>query len=147
MVDLPFSESTIMSKNILVVEDNDDQLEMMAVYLQHLGYQVLKAADGFQALAYIYHREPPDLILMDISMPDLDGIETIKHIRDASKASIPIICITAYASLYRDRAMAAGCADFLAKPFDFETLTQVIELHISGSDEKLAPAVNRDLNI
>lgn len=120
-----------MSKTILLVEDNDDTREMLGFYLETRGFRIVEAADGFDSIEYLYHHEPPDLILMDMSMPGLSGIETIDHIKKMPQTDkIPIICLTAYGDLYKDKAIAVGCKDVLAKPVDFEELTKFIGLYI-----------------
>ena len=121
-----------MSKNILVVEDNDDQLEMMAVYLQHLGYQVLKAADGFQALAYIYHREPPDLILMDISMPGMNGLAATRKLRQ-QHPKIAIVTLTRHSDdAYLQELLRAGVSGYVLKQSAPNELLQALRAAASG---------------
>ena len=120
-----------MSKTILLVEDNDDTREMLGFYLETQGFLIVEAADGFDSIEYLYHHEPPDLILMDMSMPGLTGIETIGHIKKIPGVTeIPVICITAYGDLYKENAIEAGCKDVLAKPVDFDKLTKLVEFYI-----------------
>lgn len=107
-----------MSKRILVVEDQEDNMQILRDVLVNAEYQVSEAQNGEEALASVA-KERPDLILMDIQLPIMDGYEATRRIKaDASLRSIPIIAITSYA-LGSDevRARAAGCDDFVPKPY------------------------------
>ena len=104
---------------------------MMAVYLTMNEFQVVEAGNGAEAIEMAF--EPrPDLILMDIAMPVLDGIDSTKAIRQHDELRhIPIVCLTAFGDLYEERAMEAGCAVVAAKPVDFNKLDQLIRQHMS----------------
>jgi two-component system, cell cycle response regulator DivK len=107
-----------MTKRILVVEDQEDNRAILRDLLVHAGYEVIEAPDGAQALtAATSHR--PDLILMDIQLPILDGYEATRRIKtDPSLKHIPVIVITSYAlSGDETRARAAGCDAYVAKPY------------------------------
>jgi two-component system, cell cycle response regulator DivK len=108
---------------ILVVEDNEDNGDMLSRRLQRRGYRVVHAADGQEAVE-MAARERPDLILMDVSLPVMDGLEATRRIRArAETQTTPIIAVTAHAmSADRDRALQAGCNDYHAKPVELPRL-------------------------
>jgi CheY-like chemotaxis protein len=112
----------------LVVEDNDENWDMLSRRLQRRGYVVVRAADGQEALE-MAAREKPDLILMDVSLPVLDGLEATRRIRArAETQTTPIIALTAHAtSADRDRAVQAGCDDYHAKPVELPRLVAQME--------------------
>jgi len=113
---------------ILLVEDNEMNRDMLSRRLQRKGYSVLIAVDGEQGLATA-HSEMPDLILMDISLPFIDGYEVTRRLKANPRTRhIPVIALTAHALLTdRDKAMKAGCNDYDTKPVDFGRLTEKIE--------------------
>jgi CheY-like chemotaxis protein len=113
---------------ILLVEDNEMNRDMLSRRLQRKGYSVLIAVDGEQGLATAYS-EMPDLILMDISLPFIDGYEVTRRLKANPRTRhIPVIALTAHALLTdRDKAMRAGCNDYDTKPVDFARLTEKIE--------------------
>jgi len=107
-----------MSRRILVVEDQEDNRQILRDLLTSVGYELIEAEDGEQAVfAAAAHR--PDLILMDIQMPVLDGYEATRRIKaDPALRAIPIIVVTSYAlSGDEDKARAAGCDDYVTKPY------------------------------
>lgn len=108
---------------ILLVEDNEMNRDMLTRRLSRRGYAVVAAADGLAAVEAAL-REQPDVILMDMGLPVLDGWEATRQIKaNPHTTSIPIIALTAHAMADdRDRALAAGCDDFDTKPVDFERL-------------------------
>ena len=111
-----------MSKRVLVAEDFDDVRKMMKVFFEHDGFEVLEAADGYEAVQMAV-TEHPDLIIMDIAMPIMDGIQATTAIRQHDQLSdVPIVAVTAYADFYYDRAMDVGCNDVIAKPVDLAWL-------------------------
>jgi two-component system cell cycle response regulator DivK len=107
-----------MSKRILVVEDQEDNRKIMRDLLSASGYQSMEAASGDQGLAMAEH-EVPDLILMDIQLPGLDGYEVTRRIKaNPALKHIPIIAVTSYALSGDDqKAFAAGCDGYVTKPF------------------------------
>ena len=107
-----------MSKRILVVEDQEDNRRIMRDLLSASGYQLVEANDGDQGLA-LAASEVPDLILMDIQLPGLDGYEVTRRIKaNAALSHIPIIAVTSYALSGDDqKAFAAGCDGYVTKPF------------------------------
>jgi len=107
-----------MSKKILVVEDTEDNRQILRDLLGMAGYEMVEAQDGAQGVAMAAEHRP-DLILMDIQMPVMDGYEATRRIKaDPALASIPVIAVTSYA-LSGDEAKtrAAGCDGYIAKPY------------------------------
>ncbi len=113
---------------ILVVEDNEMNRDMLSRRLMRKGYEVIIALDGEEGVAKA-QAEAPDLILMDMSLPVLDGWEATRRLKAAPETqAIPIIALTAHAMAGdRERALAAGCDDYDSKPFDFDQLLGKIE--------------------
>ena len=118
---------------ILVVEDNEMNRDMLSRRLERRGYQVALALDGHEGVARA-RSEPPDLILMDMSLPVLDGWEASRQLKAAPETrGIPIIALTAHAmSGDRDRALAAGCDDYDTKPIELPRLLEKIERLLPG---------------
>jgi two-component system cell cycle response regulator DivK len=113
---------------ILVAEDTDDIRMMIRVMLENKGHKVVEAANGLEAVELAVSKSP-DIILMDLNMPVMDGIEATKHLREHSATShMPIIAVTAHCSdpAWRLRALAAGCVQCVSKPVDFEQLDRFI---------------------
>jgi CheY-like chemotaxis protein len=108
---------------ILVIEDYSDSRMLLSSLLRAKGYKVVEARDGKEGLQQA-NRVTPDLILMDLAMPELDGIAATRQLRERHTLSrIPIFVMTAYATAdVRQDAMAAGCAEVFAKPLDIESL-------------------------
>jgi two-component system, cell cycle response regulator DivK len=107
-----------MSKRILVVEDEEDNRRILRDLLTGADYEMMEAENGEEALAAVA-RQRPDLILMDIQLPILDGYEATRRIKsDPTLKDVPIIAVTSYASSGdEDKARAAGCDDFVLKPY------------------------------
>lgn len=118
---------------ILLVEDNEMNRDVLARLLQKRGYTILFAKDGESALTLAL-AEHPDLILMDISLPKMDGYEVTERLRaDPSMKTVPIIALTAHAMTSdRQRALDAGCTDYETKPVEFARLLAKIEMHLQG---------------
>lgn len=116
-----------MSK-ILLVEDNEMNRDMLTRRLERRGFQVVSAVDGRAGIA-MGEQEAPDLILMDMSLPDLDGWEATRLLKSSPRTrSIPIIALTAHAmSGDRERAMEAGCDDYDTKPVELSRLLEKID--------------------
>ena len=118
---------------ILIVEDNEMNRDMLSRRLKRKGYEVMIAVDGQQGVA-MAQSESPDLILMDMSLPLIDGWEATRTLKSAAETKhIPVIALTAHAmSTDRDKAMEAGCDDFDTKPVDLERLLGKIEALLKG---------------
>ncbi len=128
-----------MSK-ILLVEDNEMNRDMLSRRLLRRGYEVVIALDGEGGLS-LAESEAPDLILMDMSLPILDGWEATRRLKAASATQhIPIIALTAHAmSSDRDRALEAGCDDYDTKPIELPRLLEKIEALLSTGDREKTP--------
>jgi two-component system cell cycle response regulator DivK len=113
---------------ILLVEDNEMNRDMLSRRLVRKGYEVVMAIDGEQAVA-MAQSEKPDLILMDMSLPVIDGWEATRRVKAAEASSrIPIIALTAHAmSGDRERALGAGCDDYDTKPIEMPRLLEKID--------------------
>ena len=113
---------------ILIVEDNEMNRDMLSRRLQRKGYAVLMAVDGAEGVA-LAQAEGPDVILMDMSLPVLDGWDATRQLKAASRTTaIPIIALTAHAMAGdREKAMAAGCDDYDTKPMELPRLLGKIE--------------------
>jgi CheY-like chemotaxis protein len=113
---------------ILIVEDNEMNRDVLSRRLTRRGFEVMVAADGTQGLA-LAHQHAPDLILLDLGLPEVDGWECARLLKsDRVTQHIPIIALTAHAMVGdRERALAAGCDDFDTKPIDFAGLLARID--------------------
>jgi CheY-like chemotaxis protein len=129
-----------MSK-LLLVEDNEMNRDMLSRRLARRGYEVVIAVDGESGLA-LAGSEAPDLILMDMSLPVLDGWEATRRLKTApATRHIPVIALTAHAmSSDRDKALEAGCDDYDTKPVELERLLGKIEALLSGAAGETASA-------
>ena len=119
---------------ILLVEDNEMNRDMLARRLQRRGHEVLVAVDGAEGLE-LARREAPTLILMDMTLPVLDGWEATRRLKaDPATGSIPIIALTAHAmNEDRERALAVGCDDFDTKPIEFPRLIGKVDALLGTS--------------
>jgi CheY-like chemotaxis protein len=114
---------------ILVAEDHEDNRVALKLMLQLSGYQVLEAADGNEAIE-IAGRNKPDLILMDISLPLIDGLKATRELRDQAQ-KMPIIIVSAYDNEEaRENALRAGGTDYVSKPIHFDDLKTLIEHYL-----------------
>ncbi len=135
-------------KTVLLVEDNEDNRIVYSTILRHFGYRVMEALNGEEGIATA-RSEKPDLILMDISIPIIDGWEAtqvLKH--DPETRHIPIIALTAHAlASDRERAMQVGCDGYLAKPCEPRAVVAEVQRFLgqsSGMDGTSSPAVAAD---
>ena len=115
-------------KKLLLVEDNEMNRDMLSRHLERRGYHVVIAVDGEQGIAAAKEHRP-DLILMDMSLPVLDGWESPRRLKqEPDTHAIPVLALTAHAMAgERDKALAAGCNDYDTKPVDFVRLLGKIE--------------------
>lgn len=121
-----------MGKKVLIAEDQNDIRQMMKMMLEIYGYEAIEAKDGFDAVEKAYKFQP-DLVLMDIAMPLLDGLGATKAIRQFEKNSdVPIVAVTAYGDFYKDKALKAGCTDVICKPLPFEHLKAKIDSYLAA---------------
>ena len=120
-----------MSKRILVVEDQEDNRQILRDLLTSVGYEIIQAENGEEALATAA-RERPDLILMDIQLPLLDGYEVTRRIKaDPALRASPIIAVTSYAlSGDEGKARAAGCDAYVTKPYNPRALLAKIREYV-----------------
>jgi two-component system, cell cycle response regulator DivK len=116
---------------VLYVEDNDDNIFMLKRRLERAGHVVIVARDGLQGLD-MAHEEVPDLILMDLSVPGLDGWAASERLKSAPETrAIPIIALSSHAMAGdREKALAAGCDDYDTKPIDFQRLLSKMEAQL-----------------
>lgn len=120
-----------MSKKVLIVEDYKDSREFMMVLIQSYGHTALTAKNGREAVQ-IAKEEKPDLILMDIALPVMDGLEATETIRNSPETSeIPIVAITSHGDTLGEDAMKAGCNSVICKPLDFSKFEPVINEYLS----------------
>ncbi|MFN3730344.1 MAG: response regulator [Fimbriimonadaceae bacterium] len=118
---------------ILLVEDNEDNRDMLSRRLERRGHEVIIAVNGLEGVEKAT-AERPDIVLMDISLPEIDGYEATRRIRsDEAIARTPIIALTAHAMAGdRERAIEAGCDDYDTKPIELPRLLQKIETLIGA---------------
>lgn len=119
-------------RRVLVVEDNLDNMTLISDVLTSLGYDPLIAKDGEEGVR-VATAEKPDLILMDLSLPKMDGWTATRQLKaDPDVKHIPIIALTAHAMLGdRDRALAAGCNDYISKPISLRELSEKLKQHMA----------------
>ena len=130
----PVEPSPPVGQTVLLVEDNEDNRIIYSTVLRHLGYEVVEAIDGVQAVA-LARSLRPDLILMDISIPEMDGWEATKILRrDPVTRDIPIIALTAHALADdRERAHLVGFTSYLAKPIEPRAVVAEVRRWIGGA--------------
>lgn len=120
-----------MPKTILIVEDYSDVRMMMKILIKSYGYQAIDAANGIEAFEKAKEHRP-DLILMDLMMPVLDGLTATKLIRRFAECEkIPIIVLSAYGEEYQEKAVAAGCDLIIQKPLNFLALKPLLEKYLN----------------
>jgi len=123
-------------KNILLVEDNPVNRRLAVFLLRSQGYQVREASTAKEAFEML-EKEPADLIVMDIQLPGMDGLEVTKKLKEQpATADIPVIAVTSYAMKGdREKALAAGCAGYVTKPIDKTTFIQEVTAHLSSKSK------------
>ena len=119
-------------KTVLVVDDYEEIRVITRRALESFGYRVIEASNGVEAVK-VAQVEPPDLILLDLSMPAMDGFATIHQLRKLlGLRDVPVIAVSAHAAReIREDALAAGCRDFITKPVHIELLKSAVERHLS----------------
>ena len=123
-------------RKLLYIEDNEDNLYMLTLWFDVLGdYEILSAPDGAAGIA-MAAAELPDLILMDLNLPEIDGWEATRRLKaDPATRDIPIIALTAHAMAGdREKALATGCDDFETKPIEFDRLLAKIEQALAAKE-------------
>ena len=125
------------TKSLLVVDDNPENLKLILMILASGGYELVTASDAIQALHAIEQRIP-DLILLDLQLPGMDGLELTRRLKaNPQTRSIPIVAVTAYA-MKGDEAKArhAGCDGYLVKPVDKRLLREVVKSFVGGATQQ-----------
>ncbi len=119
------------TKTILIVEDNEDNLMVYRTILEHVGYGVIEARDGEEGIARAREHHP-DLILMDISIPKIDGWEATRRLKEEEDTrEIPIIALTAHAlEEDREKALRVGCDGYLAKPVEPRRVVEEVQRYV-----------------
>jgi CheY-like chemotaxis protein len=125
------------AKKILLVEDNNEVRELLALFMKRLGYKVVEAATGLEAIDRASTVQP-DLIMMDLRLPAMNGAETTARLKaNPSTRDIPLLVITASgAGMVTQSALAAGAAEILHKPIDVTTLSNVLRRYLSARTTK-----------
>jgi len=121
-------------KTVLLVEDNEDNLLVYRTILEHVGYRVIEARDGEEGIECA-HSSHPDIILMDISIPKIDGWEATRRLKsDDETRDIPVVALTAHAlEEDREKALLAGCDGYLAKPVEPRRVVQEVRRFIGSA--------------
>jgi len=122
--------------SLLVIEDNEWSRDILARRLTRRGFQIILAADGRRGIA-LAQSHLPDLIVMDMSLPEIDGWEATRRLKaDPATRAIPIVALTAHAMASdREKALDAGCDEYLTKPVDFESFVRVIQTLLAARSE------------
>lgn len=120
-----------MKPKVLVIEDNEQNLYLITFLLKHHGYDVIQARDGLTAIE-IATKTNPDLILLDIQLPEMDGYAVASRFRSKSAfADVPIIAVTSYAMVGdREKSIEAGCTGYIEKPIDPDTFIPEMEKYL-----------------
>jgi CheY-like chemotaxis protein len=123
----------VKAARILVVDDNLANVKLLRLALSAEGYEVQTALTGAEALRVIA-TDPPALVLMDIRLPDIDGLTVTRMVKSHPRTKgVPVLVVTAHAMRGdAERARAAGCDDYLTKPIDTRSLPAVVRRHLSG---------------
>jgi len=131
-----------MRKKILIVEDNPQNMRVELMALRRYGYTLLQATDGEEALQ-VAMRDKPDLIIMDIQLPKLSGLEVTGRLRQMSDFGyLPILAVTAYAMEGdKEKAIAAGCDGYLSKPISTRELPKVVAGMLTKGRERIIPGI------
>ena len=124
-----------MRNKILYIEDNEQNLYLVTFILEKHGYEVSSATDGQEGIDLAAHIKP-DLILLDIQLPRMDGYAVAQNLRaNPDLSAIPIVAVTSYAMAGdREKAFAAGCTGYIEKPINPDTFMQQVEQHLLGQE-------------
>src|SRR5262249_22074299 len=127
----PLARETMASETILIIEDNPLNRELAADILDAAGYAILQAEDAEEGIA-LARAEQPSLILMDVSLPGMDGLRATGMLKqDAATKQIPVLALTAHALKGdEERALAAGCAGYIPKPIDTRALPRAVARYL-----------------
>lgn len=132
MTDKAVESLTVRQSLIMVADDYEVIRQLCRTWLEIRGYRVVEAEDGEEAVE-LARRECPDLIIMDLSMPRLDGLSATRRIREIKElCHVRIVAVSGVGNGQRDAALAAGCDEYLAKPFDFPQLETVMGQLLQG---------------
>ena len=120
---------------VLIVDDELEVRQILQEFLAHRGYQVYAAESGPEALNAL-DTFKPDVVLLDVSMPEMDGVETLKRIV-ALQPTLPVIMVTANADVgITSKLLGLGAADYIPKPFDLEYLDQAVSIQVSAAQDQ-----------
>ena len=118
-------------KKVLIVEDYEDSRKFMKTLVESYGYRVIEAIDGEQAIQMAKYGHP-DLILMDLAMPIMDGLATTRVIRGFEEIErMPIVVVSAFGEDYHRQALEAGCDDLISKPVDISVLEPILNKYLA----------------
>ena len=133
------TDRVMMSKTVLIVEDNELNMKLFHDLLEAQGYETLQTREGLQALG-LARQHRPDLILMDIQLPEISGLEVTKWLKDDEELShIPVVAVTAFAMKGdEDRIRQGGCEAYISKPISVMHFLEVVRKHL-GPVEALVP--------
>jgi two-component system, cell cycle response regulator DivK len=123
-------------KRILIVEDNENNMYLISFILKKKGYTILQAGSGEEGVD-LAAREKPDMIIMDIQLPGIDGLEATRRMRESGvSGNVPIIALTSYAMAGdREKAIASGCTGYIEKPINPETFTEELGKYLTQGDK------------
>ena len=126
-----------LQRTILIVDDFDDTRLLLRTWLEKKGFRIIEAENGIEAVSQT-ESQRPDLIIMDVEMPELDGLSATRKIRALPYAqTLPIVAVSAYgADQFRKEALAAGCNEYVATPFEPDELEILIRALLSETDDR-----------
>ena len=139
-------DAKLKGKKILIAEDNLSNYLFLKTVLSKAGYQLMHAPDGNEALKMCTNGNVPDLVIMDLKMPVMDGFEATKKIKEVQQ-NIPIIAHSAYVlNQEKEKAIALGCSDFIPKPVRQEQLLNIVSKYIAQAEETLDSETGKSFN-
>ena len=120
---------------VLVVDDEPEVRQVLIEFLSSRGYDVIPASRGAEAVA-IVERDKPDLVLLDVTMPDMDGVETLRRL-NAIAPDLAVIMVTANADIgVTSKLLALGAVDYVPKPFDLDYLDQAVSIQVTAAQDR-----------